>query len=196
MHWTDLVPCEQTINASANNLSTSRIDMTFMSRSRRPSKTVHRHVDDGAERVYKCGVHEGTHEEVVLQPTFSCSCTHKLSLEMISAQPTSTLSLRIQSKDSVTSQSCQIETRVKKNNAAQVIVESDTHDEHQARLPTKQVEGDCKERRGTWSSVQRVYKPVRQKVRWRCENCQTVFTTSYLCRTCEHQKCTSCTRDP
>ncbi|KAK5134054.1 hypothetical protein LTR08_006944 [Meristemomyces frigidus] len=45
-------------------------------------------------------------------------------------------------------------------------------------------------------AVQRVYKKPRQRVRYTCEQCKTVFVDSGLCRQCGHAKCGECERNP
>ncbi|KAF2459239.1 hypothetical protein BDY21DRAFT_203937 [Lineolata rhizophorae] len=43
----------------------------------------------------------------------------------------------------------------------------------------------------------RTYRKVRQRVRWTCEQCQSVFREkSKICETCNHQRCDNCTREP
>jgi len=45
--------------------------------------------------------------------------------------------------------------------------------------------------------VHRTYKKTRQRVRWFCESCDTLFTDgSKICIGCGHQRCDSCTRKP
>ena len=45
-------------------------------------------------------------------------------------------------------------------------------------------------------TVQRVYKKPRQRVRYICDQCQTVFVDAERCRQCGHQRCNHCTRNP
>ncbi|GAB1736670.1 hypothetical protein NU219Hw_g8288t1 [Hortaea werneckii] len=45
-------------------------------------------------------------------------------------------------------------------------------------------------------AVQRVYKKPRQRVRYTCDRCQTIFVDAERCRTCGHDRCSDCTRDP
>lgn len=76
------------------------------------------------------------------------------------------------------------------------MVDYKNQDKQQARCQTKKVYGNRQGNCTTGLPMQRVYKQPRQKVRWRCEHCQTLFTTSHVCRICEHQRCASCVRDP
>lgn len=46
------------------------------------------------------------------------------------------------------------------------------------------------------ATVQRVYRKPRQRVRWQCDKCQTVFVDSHRCRVCDHQRCGDCIRSP
>jgi hypothetical protein len=72
----------------------------------------------------------------------------------------------------------------------------DARDKRQVCSPTQRVrDGHGESSEGSFL-VRRVYKQLRQRVRWTCEYCQTVFTTSITCHTCGHQKCKNCTRDP
>lgn len=45
-------------------------------------------------------------------------------------------------------------------------------------------------------AVQRVYKKPRQRVRYICDSCQTVFVDAERCRTCGHERCQECSRHP
>lgn len=45
-------------------------------------------------------------------------------------------------------------------------------------------------------AVQRVYKKPRQRVRYTCDKCQTVFLDRERCRECGHGRCKECTRYP
>jgi len=45
--------------------------------------------------------------------------------------------------------------------------------------------------------VQRIYKKPRQRVRWNCEHCQTMYMGGRaLCGGCGHVKCDTCPRNP
>lgn len=46
------------------------------------------------------------------------------------------------------------------------------------------------------ATVQRVYKKPRQRVRWTCDQCQTMFVERLRCRSCGHERCKSCIRTP
>ena len=46
------------------------------------------------------------------------------------------------------------------------------------------------------ATVQRVYKKPRQRVRWSCHACSTMFVDRERCRTCGHDRCKSCPRTP
>ncbi|KAF2103105.1 hypothetical protein NA57DRAFT_32365, partial [Rhizodiscina lignyota] len=44
---------------------------------------------------------------------------------------------------------------------------------------------------------ERVFRKPRQRVRWNCENCSTLFLEgTKICRGCGHQKCENCRRQP
>jgi hypothetical protein len=45
-------------------------------------------------------------------------------------------------------------------------------------------------------SVQRVYKQPRQRVRWTCDMCDSVFISRDRCDNCHHEKCGDCIRSP
>lgn len=45
-------------------------------------------------------------------------------------------------------------------------------------------------------AVQRVYRKPRQRVRYTCERCNTLFMNSDLCSECGHERCSNCTREP
>ncbi|RMY09692.1 hypothetical protein D0867_08640 [Hortaea werneckii] len=45
-------------------------------------------------------------------------------------------------------------------------------------------------------TVQRVYKKPRQRVRYTCDRCQTIFVDAERCRSCGHNRCSDCNRDP
>jgi hypothetical protein len=45
-------------------------------------------------------------------------------------------------------------------------------------------------------SVQRVYKQPRQRVRWTCDMCDSVFISRDICDNCQHEKCGDCIRSP
>lgn len=42
----------------------------------------------------------------------------------------------------------------------------------------------------------RVYRQPRQRVRYTCEHCRTIFITANRCIECGHQRCRNCIRDP
>jgi hypothetical protein len=46
------------------------------------------------------------------------------------------------------------------------------------------------------SSVQRVYKQPRQRVRWTCDMCDAIFISRDRCDNCQHERCGSCIRSP
>lgn len=45
-------------------------------------------------------------------------------------------------------------------------------------------------------AVQRVYRKPRQRVRYTCENCETLFVTGNRCHECGHERCDTCHREP
>lgn len=45
-------------------------------------------------------------------------------------------------------------------------------------------------------AVQRVYRKPRQRVRYTCENCRTVFSNQARCQECGHERCGDCHREP
>lgn len=45
-------------------------------------------------------------------------------------------------------------------------------------------------------AVKRVYRKPRQRVRYRCENCNTSFVESDRCAECGHERCNACHREP
>ncbi|KAL1584071.1 hypothetical protein WHR41_08144 [Cladosporium halotolerans] len=45
-------------------------------------------------------------------------------------------------------------------------------------------------------TIQRVYKQPRQRIRWTCDRCNSLFTTRDRCSNCQHQKCGDCIRNP
>lgn len=45
-------------------------------------------------------------------------------------------------------------------------------------------------------AVKRVYRKPRQRVRYRCENCNTSFVESDRCFECGHERCNACHREP
>ena len=47
-----------------------------------------------------------------------------------------------------------------------------------------------------YPAVQRVYKKPRQRVRYTCDQCQTLFADRDSCRSCGHARCKDCTRQP
>ncbi|PLB47206.1 hypothetical protein P170DRAFT_361913 [Aspergillus steynii IBT 23096] len=46
------------------------------------------------------------------------------------------------------------------------------------------------------TSVQRVAKPIRMRVRRSCHRCQTPFGPARVCSSCQHTRCKSCPRHP
>lgn len=46
------------------------------------------------------------------------------------------------------------------------------------------------------ATVQRVYKKPRQRVRWTCDQCQSLFADRERCRECGHLRCDECIRSP
>lgn len=44
-------------------------------------------------------------------------------------------------------------------------------------------------------AVQRVYKKPRQRIRYTCDRCETVFADSERCRQCGHERCPDCLRN-
>lgn len=46
------------------------------------------------------------------------------------------------------------------------------------------------------ATVQRVYKKPRQRVRWTCGECQSLFLDRERCRSCGHERCSTCSRLP
>ncbi|KAK4494738.1 hypothetical protein PRZ48_014094 [Zasmidium cellare] len=47
-----------------------------------------------------------------------------------------------------------------------------------------------------YRAVKRVYRKTRQRVRYRCENCNTHFVDSDRCTECGHERCQACHREP
>lgn len=45
-------------------------------------------------------------------------------------------------------------------------------------------------------TVQRVYRKPRQRVRYTCENCNTLFVDTDRCTECGHERCRTCRREP
>lgn len=45
-------------------------------------------------------------------------------------------------------------------------------------------------------SIQRVFKQPRQRVRWTCDHCDSIFTNRDRCSNCQHEKCVDCIRSP
>lgn len=45
-------------------------------------------------------------------------------------------------------------------------------------------------------TVQRVFKQPRQRVRWTCDRCDSLFIQRDTCSNCHHQKCEDCIRQP
>lgn len=45
-------------------------------------------------------------------------------------------------------------------------------------------------------SIQRVFKQPRQRVRWTCDHCDSIFTHRDRCSNCQHEKCVDCIRIP
>jgi hypothetical protein len=144
----------------------------------------------------KCDAPERVCNEAVAPTYIPRSHTESIPLKIISNRPAGTSPLTTQSGDSPTSRASRTVTPTKEDNSTVEKVENDTHSRHQACFPTRHVVEDRKDHSKIRLSMQRVYKKPRQKVRWTCEICQTAFTTSHTCRTCEHRKCTSCTRNP
>lgn len=46
------------------------------------------------------------------------------------------------------------------------------------------------------ATVQRVYRKPRQRIRWQCDQCDTIFADSSRCRKCDHRRCEACVRSP
>jgi hypothetical protein len=44
--------------------------------------------------------------------------------------------------------------------------------------------------------VQRVYRKPRQRVRYKCDQCQAFFIDGSTCQECGHDRCSGCSRDP
>lgn len=44
--------------------------------------------------------------------------------------------------------------------------------------------------------VERVYRPIRMRVRYTCHNCSTIFGHDKTCINCQHRRCTLCVRYP
>jgi rRNA maturation endonuclease Nob1 len=49
---------------------------------------------------------------------------------------------------------------------------------------------------GPRPGVARVEKKIRLRIRHTCHQCQTAFSRNRVCRTCTHQQCPQCPRDP
>lgn len=48
----------------------------------------------------------------------------------------------------------------------------------------------------TAPTIQRVYKQPRQRIRWTCDRCDSLFIQRDICSNCQHQKCEDCVRQP
>jgi hypothetical protein len=48
----------------------------------------------------------------------------------------------------------------------------------------------------TVNAVRRVYRKPRQRVRYNCEHCETMFGEGDQCRECGHDRCQDCRREP
>ena len=48
----------------------------------------------------------------------------------------------------------------------------------------------------TAPTVERVYRKPRQRVRYTCDQCQSVFVDRDRCRDCGHERCKTCVRNP
>ena len=45
--------------------------------------------------------------------------------------------------------------------------------------------------------VRRELRPIRTRVRWTCHSCTTIFKDlEKTCRSCGHERCDDCTREP
>jgi hypothetical protein len=51
-------------------------------------------------------------------------------------------------------------------------------------------------RDGPRPAIQRVFKQPRQRVRWTCDICDSIFTHRDICSNCHHEKCADCIRSP
>ena len=51
-------------------------------------------------------------------------------------------------------------------------------------------------RDGPRPAIQRVFKQPRQRVRWTCDLCDSIFTHRDRCSNCQHEKCADCIRSP
>lgn len=51
-------------------------------------------------------------------------------------------------------------------------------------------------RDGPRPAVQRVFKQPRQRVRWTCDLCDSIFAHRDICSNCHHEKCADCIRSP
>jgi len=51
-------------------------------------------------------------------------------------------------------------------------------------------------RDGPRPAIQRVFKQPRQRVRWTCDLCDSLFTHRDRCSNCQHEKCADCIRSP
>ena len=49
---------------------------------------------------------------------------------------------------------------------------------------------------GPLATIQRVYRKPRQRVRWRCDQCEQPFIEKDTCLSCGHQRCCKCIRTP
>jgi hypothetical protein len=135
------------------------------------------------------------HSRAVFQYATLCSNNHTSPLTIMPIESTNTPSLTPRSRGNVAFQPSLVETPTRQDSSPGEIVGKDSHAE-QTTKSDRQGEGIGKENPRIWPPAQRVYKEPRQKVRWRCEICRTVFTTSKICRTCEHEMCKGCDRDP
>jgi hypothetical protein len=55
---------------------------------------------------------------------------------------------------------------------------------------------DSREEAKMVPTVQRVYRKPRQRIRWNCHECNTMFVDRTRCRACGHERCKMCPRTP
>jgi hypothetical protein len=71
-----------------------------------------------------------------------------------------------------------------------------------ARALFKKYDFDIDESEWKWEEsknkkpAERVHKPIRMRVKYTCHSCSTVFGHDKVCISCQHPRCSQCTRYP
>lgn len=79
--------------------------------------------------------------------------------------------------------------------AMRTMIKSRTHIHGGRKIFTSQFD-DQMDHPPMVQAVQRVYRKPRQRVRYTCEHCETLFIDSDRCVECGHERCQSCLREP